>query len=207
MSRTPTILHLIADSQKHVVNPADPATRTPASITTTKGSTFHTSSKNSAWIIDLGATDHMTFDPDQLINRKSFTPPVVSNANGMPSLVDILTGTTIGYGTRRGKVYYLDWAPDNESQLGSNRPLPENQHQHDLVSPCYPTQGEETDEIWPTPETSSALVLHQSPTEDVIHVTSCPETDNINEISRDNLISEGTKPAYQIPKRKTVANL
>ncbi|CAL2232979.1 unnamed protein product [Prunus armeniaca] len=36
MSGTPTILHLIADSQKHVVTPAYPATRTPASIITTK---------------------------------------------------------------------------------------------------------------------------------------------------------------------------
>ncbi|CAL8138099.1 unnamed protein product [Prunus armeniaca] len=87
MSGTPTILHLIVDSQKHAVNPADSATRTPASITTTKGSTFHTSSKNSAWIINSSATDHMTFDPSQLINRKSSTSSVMSNANGTPSLV------------------------------------------------------------------------------------------------------------------------
>ncbi|CAL9030187.1 unnamed protein product, partial [Prunus brigantina] len=87
MSRTPTILHLIVDSQKHAVNPADLATRTPTSITITKGSTFHTSSKNSVWIIDLGSMDHMTFDPGQLINRKSSTPLVVSNANGTPSPV------------------------------------------------------------------------------------------------------------------------
>ncbi|CAL9014209.1 unnamed protein product, partial [Prunus brigantina] len=33
---THTILHLIADSQKHAVNPADLATQTHASITTTK---------------------------------------------------------------------------------------------------------------------------------------------------------------------------
>ncbi|KAI5323875.1 hypothetical protein L3X38_032948 [Prunus dulcis] len=143
--------------------------RTPSSITTTKGSIFNTSSKNSAWIIDLGATDHMTFDPDQLINRKSSTPSVVSNANGTPSPVvgkgslslstslhldfvllvpsldhnllsvaqltttlgciitfwsnhcvfqDILTGTTIGCGTWRGKLYHLDWAPDSEVNGG-----------------------------------------------------------------------------------------
>ncbi|KAI5350718.1 hypothetical protein L3X38_003609 [Prunus dulcis] len=118
MLGTPTILHLIADSQKHVVNPADPATQTPASITTTKGSTFHTSSKTSAWIINPGTTDHMTFDPGQLINCKSSTPSVVSNANGTPSPVDILTGTTIGYGIRRDKLYYLDWAPDSEIKGG-----------------------------------------------------------------------------------------
>ncbi|CAL8152711.1 unnamed protein product [Prunus armeniaca] len=89
MSGTLTILHLIADSQKHAVNPAAPATRTSASITTTKASTFHTSSKNSAWIIDSGATDHMTFDPGQLINLKSSTLSVVSNANSTPSPVSI----------------------------------------------------------------------------------------------------------------------
>ncbi|CAL2246759.1 unnamed protein product [Prunus armeniaca] len=118
MLGTPTILHLIANSQKHAVNPADPATQTLASITTTKGSTFHTSSKNSAWIIDSGATDHMTFDPSQLINRKSSTPLVVSNANGTPYPVDNLTGTMIGYGTRQGKLYYLDWASDSEVKGG-----------------------------------------------------------------------------------------
>ncbi|BBH02150.1 HXXXD-type acyl-transferase family protein [Prunus dulcis] len=169
MSGTPTILHLIADSQKHAVNPANSATRTPASITTTNGSTLHTFSKNSAWIIDLGATDHMTFDPGQLINRKSSTPSVVSNANGTPSPVvgegflsfstslhlgsvllvpsldhkllsvaqltttlvctvtfwpnhcvfqDILIGMTIGCSTQRGKLYYLDWAPDSEVKGG-----------------------------------------------------------------------------------------
>ncbi|KAI5326946.1 hypothetical protein L3X38_026342 [Prunus dulcis] len=96
------------DSKKHVINSADPATRTHASIATTKGSTFHTSSQKSAWIIDSGATNHMTFDPSQLISRKSSTLLAVSNANGK----------TIGCGTRRGKLYYLDWAPDNEVKVG-----------------------------------------------------------------------------------------
>ncbi|KAI5338792.1 hypothetical protein L3X38_018064 [Prunus dulcis] len=245
----------------------------------------------------------MTLDPGQLINRKSSTPLVVSNANGTPSHVvgegslslshslhldsvllvpsldhnllsvaqlsttlgctvtfwpnhcvfwDILTGTTIGCGTRRGKLYYLDWALDSEVKggqafttsgtrlkgerdkiwlwhkrfghasfgylkklfpslfsslnFGSDRSLPENQPQPDLSSPCCPTQEEETDKILPTPEISLAPVPHQSPAEDVIQVTSCPEIDNINEISHDNLISEGTEPAYQIPKRKNCAN-
>ncbi|CAL9005162.1 unnamed protein product [Prunus brigantina] len=52
MSGTPTILPLIANSQKHAVNLADPATRPHAYIATTKGSTFHTSSQKFAWIID-----------------------------------------------------------------------------------------------------------------------------------------------------------
>ncbi|KAI5323968.1 hypothetical protein L3X38_033041 [Prunus dulcis] len=125
--------------------------------------------KKSAWIINSCATDHMTFDPGQLISQKSSTPSVVSNSNGTPSPVvgerslslsaslhldsvllvsslnhnllsvaqltttlrctvtfwvnhcifqDILTAKTIGCGTRRGKLYYLDWAPDSEDKVG-----------------------------------------------------------------------------------------
>ncbi|CAL2225005.1 unnamed protein product [Prunus armeniaca] len=137
MSGPPKILSLIADSQKHAVNLADLATRT-RSIATTKGSAFHTSSQKSVWIIDSGATDHMTFDHSQLISCKSSTPSAMSNANDsvllVPSLdhnllsvaqltttlgcTDILIGKTIGCGTRRSKLYYLDWAPDNETKFG-----------------------------------------------------------------------------------------
>ncbi|CAL2275705.1 unnamed protein product [Prunus armeniaca] len=85
MSGPPTILSLIADSQKHAVNYVDPVTRTHASIATTKDSAFHMSSQKSAWIIDSGATDHMTFDHGQPISHKSSTPSVMSNANGTPS--------------------------------------------------------------------------------------------------------------------------
>ncbi|KAI5337949.1 hypothetical protein L3X38_017220 [Prunus dulcis] len=49
---------------------------------------------------------------------------------------------------------------------------------------------------------ASTLVLHQSPAEEVIQVTSFPETDNTNKISHDDLILEGTKPTYQLPERK-----
>ncbi|KAI5348649.1 hypothetical protein L3X38_001536 [Prunus dulcis] len=107
-----------------------------------------------------------------------------------------------------------DWSqPDNDqslmtlpenyrSRLGSDRSLPENQPLPDLSSPCCPTQEEETDEILPTPETCLAPVPHQSPVKDVIQITSCPEIDNTNKISHDDLISEGTKPTYQLPERK-----
>ncbi|CAL8167696.1 unnamed protein product [Prunus armeniaca] len=128
MSRTPMILPLIADSKKHAVNPAGRATRTHTSIATTEGSTFHTSSQKSAWIINSGATDHLTFDPSQLISRKSSTLSAVSNANGTPSPVvgegslslstSLHLNSTIGCGTRRGKFYYLDWASDNAVKVG-----------------------------------------------------------------------------------------
>ncbi|KAI5316913.1 hypothetical protein L3X38_036620 [Prunus dulcis] len=69
------------------------------------------------------------------------------------------------------------------------------------LSPCYQNQEEEIEpvyEILPT----SAPVRHQSPTEEVIQVTSFPETDNTNEIFHHDLISEGTEPTYQLTERK-----
>ena len=66
--------------------------------------------------------------------------------------------------------------------------------------PSHHTQEERIEEFVPTPENSSAPVPHQSSAEDVIQVTSLPETDNINEIT--DCISEGAEPTYQIPKRK-----
>ncbi|CAL2270443.1 unnamed protein product [Prunus armeniaca] len=114
MSRTPMILPLIADSKKHAVNPAGRATRTHTSIATTKGSTFHTSSQKSTWIIDSGATDHMTFDPSQLISRKSSTLSVVSNANGTPSPVvgegSLSLSTSLHLDSERRLVVVLDGA-------------------------------------------------------------------------------------------------
>jgi transposase InsO family protein len=114
---------------------------------------------NSTWIIDSGATDHMTFDSRQVSPLKSLSQKFISTANGssapvigegslslnktlnldsvlvVPSLdynllsvsqitttlscvvifwpdycvfKDIRTRRTIGYGTKRGKLYYLD---------------------------------------------------------------------------------------------------
>ncbi|CAL9031398.1 unnamed protein product, partial [Prunus brigantina] len=51
--------------------------------------------------------------------------------------------------------------PENDRSLLKNQPQP------DLSSSCCPTHEEETYEILPTPETSSALIPHQSPPEDV----------------------------------------
>ncbi|CAL8117244.1 unnamed protein product [Prunus armeniaca] len=87
MSNPPTILSLLADSQKHAVNPTEQDTRAHASIATTKGSAFHTSSPKHIWIIDSGATNHMTIDHGQLITHKPSMQSVVSNANGTPSPV------------------------------------------------------------------------------------------------------------------------
>ncbi|CAL9017947.1 unnamed protein product [Prunus brigantina] len=87
MLRPLTILFLLADPPKHVVNPAKPATQARASMATTKGSVFHTPSPKPEWIIDSGATDHTTFDPSQLISCKPSTQLVVSNANSTPSPV------------------------------------------------------------------------------------------------------------------------
>ena len=42
---------------------------------------------NSAWIIDSGATDHMTFDSRQVSPFKSFSQHFVSTANGTSILI------------------------------------------------------------------------------------------------------------------------
>ena len=125
------------------------------------GKTLHTSIpvSHSEWIIDSGATNHMTFDNNHMKSIKSSDQHIVSIADGtlfpvlregsisltknlnldfvlvVPSLnhnlllvaqitlalnrvvifwpnlcvfMDIQTRKTIGYGTRREKLYYLD---------------------------------------------------------------------------------------------------
>ncbi|CAL8992980.1 unnamed protein product [Prunus brigantina] len=324
------------------VSPAAPPAPAPASASVatsgTQGYVLHSSSKKHTWVIDTGATDHMTFDPGQIISHTPPSQSVVSNANGTPS-PDILSNKTIGCGTRRGKLYYLDLAFDSEASLsqaykiggtsvekktsengvaerknrhllevvraslfGAHMPrsfwgeailsaaylinripssilqfrtplqtlqhhsqipptqnleprifdsfqtqndrsliysdrspdenarsqttlpksdrshpshdrspltsqrtiptLPENDRSpdpHDRSLPPHHTQEERIEEFMPAPENSSAPVPHQSSAEDVIQVTSLPETDNINEII--DCISEGAEPTYQIPKR------
>ena len=123
---------------------------------------------NSAWIIDYGATDHMTFDSRQVSPLKPSSQKIISTANGnttpiigegsltltdtlnldsvlvVPSLdynlllvsqitatlsciviflsefcviKDIQTRQTIGYGIKRGKLYYLDLQSKDSNKL------------------------------------------------------------------------------------------
>ena len=46
---------------------------------------FHTSDKSdsTSWIIDSGATDHMTFDPDDFLNTTLPRRTCIANANGV----------------------------------------------------------------------------------------------------------------------------
>ena len=134
------------------------------------GKALHTFApvSHSEWIIDSGATDHMTFDNNHIQSMKSSDQHIVSTANGSPSPVvgevsvslaqnlnlesvlvvpslnhnllsfaqitltlncivifwpnfcvfkDIQTRKTICYGTRRGKLYYLDLLPVSSNQL------------------------------------------------------------------------------------------
>ncbi|CAL9017884.1 unnamed protein product [Prunus brigantina] len=220
------------------VSPGAPPAPAPASASVatsgTQGYVLRSSSKKHTWVIDTGATDHMTFDPGQIISHTPPSQSVVSNANGTPS-PDILSSKTIGCGTRRGKLYYLDLASDSEASLSQaykiggtsvekktsevlrsdnggeflNHDLNEFFQAHGIIHqrscPSTPQQNahhtreERIEEFMPAPENSSAPVPHQSSAEDVIQVTSLPETDNINEIT--DCISEGAEPTYQIPKR------
>ncbi|KAM1058861.1 hypothetical protein ACFX2B_023455 [Malus domestica] len=76
---------------------------------------------NNTWIIDSGATEHMTCDSRQVQTLKSSTKTVV-NGNPAPIIgedavslsntlnldTDIRTRKTIGYGIRKRKLYYLE---------------------------------------------------------------------------------------------------
>ncbi|CAL8167789.1 unnamed protein product [Prunus armeniaca] len=90
---------------------------------------FHTSNKIDfrSWIIDSGATDHMTFDPDDFLNTTQPRRTCIANANGVTypvigagtvalsssltlsnTLLDIHTMEILGRGTKRGGLYYVD---------------------------------------------------------------------------------------------------
>jgi hypothetical protein len=134
------------------------------------GKALHTSTpvSHSEWIIDSGATNHMTFNNNHIQSIKTSDQHIVSTADGTPSPVlgecsisltknldldsvlvvpslnhnllsvaqitlalncvvifwpnlcifkDIRTRKTIGYGTRKGKLYYLDLMPASSNQL------------------------------------------------------------------------------------------
>ncbi|KAJ8644874.1 hypothetical protein MRB53_006622 [Persea americana] len=55
----------------------------------TIGKTYNVSaiSSNTTWIIDTGASDHMTNDPTQVSSIRKSSQPVISTANGTPSPV------------------------------------------------------------------------------------------------------------------------
>jgi hypothetical protein len=140
------------DQSPPIANVAQPGDVSKASVLST---TF----KNSTWIIDTGASDHMTKDSNQLQSFFSSPKSVISTANGCTSLIsgegsvilsntltldivlvvpsleynllfvgqitstlnctvtfwplfcvfqDILTRKILGYGVRRGNLYYLE---------------------------------------------------------------------------------------------------
>ncbi|VVA21035.1 Hypothetical predicted protein, partial [Prunus dulcis] len=66
-----------------------------------------------SWIIDSGATDHMTFDPDDFLNTTQPRRTCIANANSVTYPVtgagtDIHTKKILGHGTKRGGLYYVD---------------------------------------------------------------------------------------------------
>ncbi|XP_022872304.1 uncharacterized protein LOC111391338 [Olea europaea var. sylvestris] len=165
----------VAKSNSHVSAAAPELAKATSLVVATgnAGKVFNTSttSGNNTWIIDLGATDHMTFDISGLQSLKPSTQPIVATTNGasapvigessiiltpnlnlhyvlvVPSLKhnllsvaqittalncivifghhlcvfkDIQTQKTIGYGTRKGKLYYLDLIPQSSNLLFVN---------------------------------------------------------------------------------------
>ena len=133
-----------------------------------KASVFSATSKNRTWIIDTGASDHMTRDSSKLKSVLPFSQSVISTTNGSTSLItgegyvilsntltldtvlvvpsleynllyvsqitstlaytvtfwpsfcvfqDILTQKILGYGVRRGKLYYLELTENGGSKI------------------------------------------------------------------------------------------
>lgn len=136
-----------------------------------KASVLSTNSKNSTWIIDTGASDHMTKEFGQLQSILSSPQTVISTANGSTSPVtgegpvtlskiltldivlvvssleynllsisqitsklsctmtfwpsycvfqDIRTQKILGYGVKRGKLYYLDLTKDETPKANNS---------------------------------------------------------------------------------------
>ncbi|CAL2264786.1 unnamed protein product [Prunus armeniaca] len=85
---------------------------------------FHTSAKidSKSWIIDSGATDHMTFDPDDFLNTTQPRRTCIANANGVTypvtgaGTVALSSSLTLIFTLRRflvvvlreGGLYYVD---------------------------------------------------------------------------------------------------
>ncbi|KAL6325478.1 hypothetical protein AAG906_023323 [Vitis piasezkii] len=71
----------------------------------------NTTESYDGWILDSGATDHMTYDASDFSERSSPRRTSIANANGDISLVkglDILTKEIIGRGTKKGGLYYME---------------------------------------------------------------------------------------------------
>ncbi|KAK4412547.1 hypothetical protein Salat_2901800 [Sesamum alatum] len=80
--------------------------------TGTAGTTI-TVGTNDAWLLDSGATDHMSFNPTDFSNSKPPRRKFITNANDILYPVtgagtDIHTKEIIGRGTEKGGLYYLD---------------------------------------------------------------------------------------------------
>ncbi|CAL2252822.1 unnamed protein product [Prunus armeniaca] len=99
-------------SQKHTVNLVDPAFRTCASIATTKGLSISLYFPTSGLLVP--SLDHNLLSVAQLT---TILECIVTFWPNHYVFHDIFTRKTIGCGTRRGKLYYLDWAPDSETKI------------------------------------------------------------------------------------------
>ncbi|WVY99005.1 hypothetical protein V8G54_031156 [Vigna mungo] len=126
----------------------DEASKDSTALMTIRGNggEFSVRITNSTWIIDSGATDHMTFDSRQISSMKPSSKELISTANGdttsgigkgslnrtnnftldsvlvVPSLEynllsDIQTRQTIGYGVKQGRLYYLDLVSKDSGKL------------------------------------------------------------------------------------------
>ncbi|RVX02625.1 Retrovirus-related Pol polyprotein from transposon TNT 1-94 [Vitis vinifera] len=143
------------------------------------------SNDSCAWIIDSGATDHMTFDSRQV------SPLRPSLQKLFPQPMDIQTRQTIGCGIKWGKLYYLDLQSKDSNKL-----------QQALMADG--SEGEKKkSKIWVVASTSG----HASFGHGIIHQTTCSNTPQQNgvaerknwhllEVVRASLIAAKTPISY-----------
>ncbi|KAB2605294.1 hypothetical protein D8674_005011 [Pyrus ussuriensis x Pyrus communis] len=86
----------------------------------------------SDWIIDSGATYHMTYDPTDLACDTVSLQRNITNANSA-TLPDILTKEIIGRGTKSGDLYFVDDVRTGRVNL-AQRAVDHKRHQ---ICSCY----------------------------------------------------------------------
>ncbi|XP_048235953.1 uncharacterized protein LOC125371319 [Ricinus communis] len=128
-----SLISAIAETKTSVDNAE--STSTLVASTSKEGKVFNVSTSvcDSTWIIDSGASNHMTFDSGQIKKLRPSLQKSVSVANGNEVPIigdgsitatnslnldsDIQTKQMIGCGIRRGNLYYLDLQSNNSSKL------------------------------------------------------------------------------------------
>ncbi|XP_078165548.1 uncharacterized protein LOC144560258 [Carex rostrata] len=166
--------------------------KTDDSAETGNSNVVYNLSKREEWVLDSGATDHMTNSEMDLINTRYPEKSGIFNANGIcypvsgAGDVDIHTKEILGRGTKRGGLYYLD----NE-KTGNSLISVDSTEQEKIIwlwhkRLGHPSFGSECDphhlmEIHPNPdaEQSNSASNSEPPTEMTEALENCDTTEGV----------------------------